>query len=101
MFEGFLQAVGTARAAMGRGDIPTKGQQITRAVRIIDEGLKPALNMDQGGDLAKNLNGLYGYCVMRLTQANLHNDAAALADVVRVVEPIAQGWKQMGGKVAV
>ena len=96
MLDGFLQAVGSARAAMTRGDVATKGRQITRAVRIIDEALKPALNLEKGGDLAQNLNGLYGYCVLRLTHANLHNDDAALADVIRVIEPIAQGWKQIG-----
>ena len=100
MLEGFLQTVAAARAALGRGDIPTKGRQIMKAVRIIDEGLKPALNLEQGGDLAKNLNGLYGYCVLRLTQANLNNDDVALADVARIIQPIAQGWKEIGGQVA-
>ena len=77
-----------------------KGEQITKAVRIIDEGLKPALNLAQGGDIAANLNGLYGYCSLRLTEANLRNEDAALADVVRVIEPLADGWKQIGGQVA-
>ena len=58
------------------------------------------MNLAEGGDIAANLNGLYGYCSMRLTHANLHNDDAALADVIRVIEPIADGWKQIGGQVA-
>lgn len=101
LFEGLLTAVGAGRAAMARGDIATKGAQISKAVRIIEEGLKLALNLEQGGDLAANLNGLYGYCVLRLTQANLRNDDAALADVIRVIEPLAQGWKQIGGQASV
>jgi flagellar secretion chaperone FliS len=100
LFEGLLKNTGGARAAMARGDIAGKGMQITKAVRIIDEALKPALNLAEGGDIAANLNGLYGYCSMRLTHANLHNDDAALADVIRVIEPIADGWKQIGGQVA-
>jgi len=100
LFEGFLKAVGLARIAMKRGDIVTKGQQIIKAVRILDEGLNPALNLEQGGALAANLKGLYGYCVLRLTQANLNNDEAALADVLRVIEPLAQGWKEIGGQVS-
>lgn len=100
LFEALLQHIGAARVALSRGDIAVKGEQILKAVRILDEGLKPALNLEQGGDLAANLNGLYGYCVLRLTQANLHSDDAALADVVRVIEPLAQGWKQIGAEVA-
>ena len=100
LLEGLLSAVGTARAAMARGDVVVKGEQIIKAVRIIDEGLKVALNLEQGGELAANLNGLYGFCVVRLTQANLHNDDAALGDVIRVIEPLADGWKQIGGQVS-
>ena len=100
LFEGLLSNVGGARAAMARGDIATKGMLINKAVRIIDEALKPALNLEQGGDIAANLNGLYGYCSLRLTEANLRNDDAALADVLRVIEPLADGWKQMGSQRA-
>jgi flagellar secretion chaperone FliS len=84
---------------MNRDDIPPKGKQLSLAVRIIVEGLKPSLNLEQGGEIAANLNGLYGYCVERLMHANLRNDVAALDDVLRVIEPIAQGWKQIGQQV--
>jgi flagellar protein FliS len=98
LFEGLIQAVGMARLSLARGDLAGKGEQIIKAVRILDEGLKPSLNLEQGGDIAINLSDLYDYCVMRLSQANLRNDDAALGDVLRVVEPLAQGWKQIGGK---
>jgi len=100
LLEGLLKNIGTARAALQRGDIATKGKQINNAVRILDEGLKPALDLVKGGDIAANLNGLYGYCSIRLTEANLRNDDAALADVLRVIEPVADGWKQIGGQVS-
>lgn len=96
LFDGLLQALGAARGAMQRGDIKNKGRQIVIAVRIIEEGLKCALNLDQGGELAANLHGLYGYCVVRLTQANARNDESGLAEVVRLIEPIATGWRQIG-----
>jgi len=99
LLDRLLQLVGAARVAMQQGQTATKGECISKAVRILDEGLKPALNLEQGGDLAANLKGLYGYCVVRLSQANLKNDDAALADVVQVIEPIAQGWKQIGEQV--
>jgi flagellar protein FliS len=100
LLEGLLQNVAAARAAMQRGEIATKGEKINKAVRIIDEGLKPALDLAKGGDIAANLNGLYGYCSLRLTEANLRNDDAALADVIRVIEPVVDGWKQIGAQVA-
>ncbi|BCO28877.1 flagellar secretion chaperone FliS [Rhodoferax lithotrophicus] len=99
LFDSLQVAVGAARASLAKGDIAAKGEHILKAVRIIDEGLKPSLNLQQGGPLAANLNGLYGYCLVRLTQANLHNDDVALNDVIRVIEPIASGWKEIGAVV--
>ncbi len=96
LFEGLLVAVGAARAALQRGDIKSKCQQIVIAVRILEEGLKCALNLEQGGELAANLDRLYGYCVLRLTQANARNDDVALAEVARLIEPLAKSWKQIG-----
>ena len=95
LFEGLLRNIGAARAAIARADVAAKGDHIIKAVRIIDEGLKPALNLEQGGELAANLHGLYGYCVTRLTDANLHSDDAALAEVARIMDPVIQGWKEM------
>ena len=99
LLEGLVRNVGSARAAMQRGDVANKGSYIQKAVRIIDEGLKPALNLAEGGDLAANLNGVYGYCALRLTEGNLRNDDEALADVMRIMEPIIDGWKQIGEQV--
>lgn len=99
LLEALLRNVATARGALQRGDIAAKGESISKAVRIIDEGLKPALNLAQGGELAVNLSALYGFCVEQLTKANMTNDAAALADVARVIEPLADGWKQIGSQV--
>jgi flagellar protein FliS len=96
LFDGLLVAVGSARAAMQRGDIKSKCMQIIIAVRILEEGLKSALNLEQGGELAANLDRLYGYCVLRLTQANARNDDDALAEVARLIEPLAKSWKQIG-----
>lgn len=96
LFDGLLVAVGSARAALMGGDIKSKCTHIVTAVRILEEGLKGALNLEQGGQLAANLQELYAYCVLRLTQANARNDVAALEEVQRLLEPVASGWKQMG-----
>jgi len=34
---------------------------------------------------------------MRLTQANARNDDAIFKEVIDVLTPIAEGWKQIGG----
>lgn len=96
LFDGLLQNLNTAIGALQRGDIELKGQQIGRAVRILEEGLKGGLNREQGGELATNLGALYDYCVQRLTVANLRNDAAAVEEVVALISPVAKSWQEIG-----
>ena len=96
LFDGLLQALNAARVAMQRKDIEAKGKQIVRAVRLLEEGLKAGLDMERGGELARNLRTLYDYCTQRLTHANLHNDVAAIEEVQRLIAPVADAWKQIG-----
>ena len=95
LFDALLQSLARARGALETGDIAAKGMAIGKAVRILEEGLKAGLNMEQGGELAQNLRGMYSYSILRLTHANLRNDAAALAEVSALIEPVADSWKQI------
>lgn len=99
LFDALQQALAGAHAAMLRKDIPTKGKHIVRAVRLLEEGLKAGLDMERGGEIARNLRTLYDYCTQRLTHANLHNDAAAIEEVQRLIAPVADAWKQIGPQV--
>jgi flagellar protein FliS len=98
LFDGLAVTLGAARRALLAGDVATKGQQLGKAVRLIDEGLKASLDMERGGDIAASLRALYEYSIARLTHANLHNDDAAIAEVARLIEPVAQAWKTIGAQ---
>lgn len=95
LFDGLIGAIAEARGAMRAKNIPAKGRAIGRAVRIVDEGLSAALDLDQGGALASDLRGLYSYVALRLTQANLKNDEAALDECVRLIEPLQSAWSEI------
>jgi len=97
LFDGLLQSVAAARGAMERGDLVVKGEQIGKAVRIVEEGLKAGLD-PAGGEMAQNLRALYAYAVRRLTEANLRNDPTALAEVATLIEPVAQAWQDIRGQ---
>ena len=98
LFDGFMDAVSQARGAMRSGQVDLKGRAIGRAVRIIDEGLKASLDIGQGGELAANLNDLYAYATLRLTQANLRNDEGALDEAQRLIEPLRDAWASIAPK---
>ena len=95
LYEGVLSSIAAARGALARGDVLTKCNSVSKAVRIIEEGLMTALDREAGGELAQNLEALYDYSLRRLLLANAHNDDAMLAEVAHLFEPIAQGWNQI------
>jgi flagellar protein FliS len=96
LFDGFVEAVAQARGALRGGQVETKCRAIGRAARIVDEGLRAALDLREGGALAADLSALYGYLSMRLTHANLHNDEAALAECERLIQPLREAWQAIG-----
>ena len=98
LFDALQQTLGSARVAIQNGDVPGKCKHINHAVRIFEEGLIASLNLQDGGELARNLHDLYTYCVQRLTIANIRSDVAILEEVQRVIEPVASGWKQINGQ---
>ncbi|GIX53831.1 flagellar protein FliS [Sphaerotilus sp. FB-3] len=100
LFDGFLESVGRARLAMQAKLIEVKCQQIGRAVRILDEGLRAALDLEAGGDVAHNLHALYSYVISRLTLANLRNDVSILEEADRLIRPIREAWVEIGPQVA-
>ncbi len=92
LFDGFGDALAQARVALQQRDIEAKCKAITRAARIVDEGLKASLDLRGGGKLAQDLLALYAYVAMRLTQANLNNDPAALDECQTLLEPVRSAW---------
>ncbi len=99
LFDGLIDSIAQARGAIRAKNIEAKGRAVSRAVRIIDEGLKSGLNLAEGGPLAAGLNDLYAYISVRLTYANLHSDEAALDECVSLIEPLRSAWSAMGKNV--
>ncbi|MDR3065350.1 MULTISPECIES: flagellar export chaperone FliS [Comamonas] len=96
LFDALEASLNAAKGAMQRGDVDEKGRQIGKAVRILEEGLKAALNQEQGGEIAQNLASLYDYSITQITLANLRNDVSLLEAAQNVIAPVAQGWREMG-----
>ena len=95
LMEGAFERIAVAKGCIQRHDIPGKGEQIGKAIDIIG-GLRDGLNMDAGGELAANLDGLYAFVQQRLVEANLHSDATILDEVADLLRPIKEGWDAIG-----
>jgi flagellar protein FliS len=96
LFDGFFTAVHRARGAMRSTDVQGKGRAIGQALSIVDEGLKGGLDLKAGGQIAADLSALYSYVSLRLAQANLRNDEAALDECLRLMTPLQEAWTAIG-----
>ena len=92
LFDGFNDAVTRAIVAMRQDEIETKGKAIGHAARILEVGLLSTLDLKAGGKLADDLMALYAYVGRRLAHANLRNDAQALDECLRLMEPVRSAW---------
>ena len=96
LFDGLFQSLNAARGCIERGEIEEKGRHISKSVRILQEGLVVGLDLEKGGELAANLKLLYDYSVAQLTKANIHNNAVLVEEVIKILQPVALGWKEIG-----
>lgn len=94
LFDGALRFLAQAREKMEAKDYAAKGLLISRALDIVNE-LDSSLNMDLGGELAKNLHQLYFLCTTRLLQANLKLDMAKLDSVVEILSGLRSAFAQI------
>lgn len=92
LFDAALAAIHQAEGHVAAGRVEAKGQAIGKAARIVEEGLKASLDKNAGGALSQQLAALYDYITMRLLQANLNSNAAALAEAGKLLADLRNAW---------
>jgi flagellar secretion chaperone FliS len=98
LMSGALEKIATAKGHMSRKEYEAKGKQINWAISIID-GLRCSLNMEEGGEMANNLDSLYAYMVRRLSESNIRNETAILDEVSSLLLEIKSAWDAIPDEV--
>jgi len=91
LFDGAIERMNMAKLHMKQDNVALKGENISRAISIID-GLRTSLDMKGGGEIAKNLEGLYDYMQRQLLAANLENKIENIDEVLSLIGEIRAGW---------
>jgi len=100
LFEGAQQALDCSKLYMQQNNIAAKGEMISKAIAIIDHGLKASLDQSSGGELAGRLSQLYDYMTTRLLKANLQNDVAIIEEISHLLEELHEAWMEIGKQPA-
>ena len=94
LFDGVLSALVRARLFMQDNNQQGKGVSLSKAINIIENGLRVSLDEESNDELTQNLIALYSYMVRRLLQANLRNDVSAVEEVEALMRNGGDAWKE-------
>lgn len=93
LYDGAIKFLNQAKLHINNKDIEQSHVNIIKAQRIITEFMS-SLDMELGGEMAKNLFNLYEYLHYRLVQANIKKDIAAIDEVLEHLRSLKGTWEE-------
>ena len=94
LYDGALSSLASAKGCIERKDIEQRTKHLNKASNIVI-GLKDFLDMDKGGEIAENLNGLYEYIIIGIVEANRDQSAEKAQEMINLLLELKQGWAAM------
>ena len=94
LYEGAIKLLKQALAELEAGRFVEKDQYVNKAQAIISE-LNSSVDMEAGGQIAKNLRKLYNFMAVHLDEANMKRDPQRIREVTACLEDLNEGWKAM------
>lgn len=94
LFEGALSAIAKARLHLQMGNIAERGLAISKAIDIVESGLKLSVDTEAGGEVARNLIAAYELVLQHLMLANLHADEERLTLAETLLKDLGSAWRE-------
>lgn len=104
LYEGAIKQLTAALNLFEGNKIRTKeiekfGICLQKTQAIITE-LQVSLDMDRGGEIARNLMSLYVFFNEELIRAGISQDKDKIASVLKMMKELAESWKQISNSTA-
>lgn len=93
LYQHAVDAVSDARRQLASGDIAARSMAISKTIGILGE-LSASLDREAGGTISGNLEQLYTYMTVRLTEANARQQEEPLAEVQSLLVTLGQAWQE-------
>ena len=94
LYDGAIKNMNLAKVFMEQKNFEKKSEHINKALAIL-ASLRGNLDLENGGEVAANLDGLYEYCYKTLFQSSVKNDTALLEEVIGHIQTVSEAWQQM------
>ncbi|TFB27594.1 flagellar export chaperone FliS [Lelliottia nimipressuralis] len=93
LYDGAINAMKRAEIYFQSGNIPRRGEMISRAINIIDNGLRAGLDHEKGGQIAEELESLYEYISRTLLEANVTKSGEKLPHLIALMTEMSETWQ--------
>ena len=93
LYDGAIAACHSAIACMQRKEIEQKAAMLSKAIMIIESGLRLSLDRKAGGDIAESLDALYEYMSSKLASANVRNQPEQVQEVIKLLLDLKGAWE--------
>lgn len=95
LYEGAIVAAHSAINHMKKKEISQKSAMVSKAIMIIESGLRLSLDKSAGGEIAQSLDALYAYMSDRLYIANIRNQPEAIEEVIHLLNDLKSAWESI------
>jgi flagellar protein FliS len=96
LYDGLLESMRFALICMQNKNPVQKGAEVNRALRILQDGLMSSLDFEKGGDISKQLMGVYEYVSQNMVIASARNDEEKMQVCIAMIENIREAWVAIG-----
>jgi len=97
LYDGAIKNASFAVEHMKSEEIEKVHDCLIKTKNIVTE-LMATLNMDNGGDIAKNLQSLYSYMFSQLIEANMEKKPEPVIVVIDLLKELRAAWVQINSK---
>ena len=97
LYDGAIKNANFAVQYMESGEIEKVHDSLIKTKNIVTE-LLATLNMEQGGEIAKNLKSLYSYMFSQLIEANMEKKSEPVLTVIDLLKELRGAWVQIKEK---
>ncbi|MGO3345036.1 MAG: flagellar export chaperone FliS [Marinomonas sp.] len=94
LMQGALERLALGKGCIERSDWEGKASALTSAVEIINS-LRDSLDRSVNPELVDNLESLYDYMTVQITEASVTKDTALLDQVIALILQIKGAWDQI------
>lgn len=94
LYQGALRFLGEARAAHETGDLPYFTSRIGKVQAIVSE-LRSSLDLAQNRSLCEQLDALYTFVQVTLTEATVECSPERLGEVEEVLRTLLEAWREL------